>query len=277
MISVRDLEPCVYCPRLCRHACPVAVGSAREAATPTAMMTGPFLAILGTIPREEAAAYASLCAGCGACTDVCLTHRPVTELLSAARETLLEAPEPAPLGLVEGAGGYVAVECDGRSWARALAGRLGEPVARFVTQDHLGEPLLDFKERFAAHARDLRDRLAGRTLVVADGGCLRVARAAGLSVKHLGELVPPPGDGPVFHACQGPRLEGEGVPGALACCGNISPLLDHHPGVAREVTEALVVRLGAVEVRTADARCGAALRAAGGRVADPLSTLLGEP
>ena len=38
MIALRDFESCAFCPKLCRHVCPVAVGTGREAATPTAMI-----------------------------------------------------------------------------------------------------------------------------------------------------------------------------------------------------------------------------------------------
>lgn len=274
MKPISEYETCAYCPRLCRPVCPVAVGSAREAATPTAMMTGPFLGVLGTLSREEAGAYAALCVSCGACTEHCREHRPVAELLAAARSTLLDPPTPAPLGLVEGAAAWVAVECDGRPWGRALAARLGQPIARFVTTDHLGEPLLDHPEAFAVHARDLRDRLAGRTLVVADLGCARAARVAGLSVKQLAELVPPPEREQVFHPCEGARLPGQPSPDALVCCGARAPLLDHHPEIAAELAQAVAARLGGRPTVVADARCSSALRAAGARTTDPVTALL---
>ncbi len=274
MRPVAEYETCVYCPRLCRPVCPVAVGSAREAATPTAMMTGPFLAVLGALPREEAAAYASLCVSCGACEEHCKVHRPVSALLSAARATLLDLPAVAPIGEIEGQSAWVAVECGERSWASALAKRLGKPIARFVSPDHLGEALLDFPDAFAVHARALRDRLAGRTLIVADGGSLRAAQAAGLSVQHLAELAPPPAREHVFHACEGPRLPGEEAPGALACCGARSPLLERHPTIAAEVAESAARRLDGLSLCTADARCARALRAAGADILDPVSTLL---
>lgn len=274
MKPVSEYETCVYCPRLCRPVCPVAVGSAREAATPTSMMTGPFLAVLGALSREEAGAYAALCVSCGACTDHCREHRPVADLLAAARGTLLDPPTPAPLGLVEGSAAWVAVECDGRPWGRLLAARLGQPIARFATSDHLGEPLLDHPEAFAAHARDLRDRLAGRTLIVADLGCARAARVAGLSARPLAELVPPSACDQVFHVCEGARLPGQPAPDALACCGARSPLLDQHPEIAAELAQAVADRLGGRPTVVADARCATALRAAGALAMDPVTALL---
>ena len=111
-------------------------------------------------------------------------------------------------------------------------------------------------------------------MVVADHGCLRAAQAAGVPVVHLATLAPPPEGGPVFHACQGPRLEGQPTADPLACCGAAAPLSVRHPEIAAEVAEAAAARLGSETVRTADARCGAALRACGAHIIDPVSALL---
>lgn len=274
MKPVVEYETCVYCPRLCRSVCPVAVGSAREAATPTAMMTGPFLAVVGTLSQREAGALASLCTSCGACTSFCKVQRPVGALLAAARGSLVEAPALAPPGPVEGTAEWVAVECDGRPWGAALARHLGRPVARFATADHLGEALLDHPEPFAAYARLLRERLAGRTVVVADLGCQRAAVAAGLSVKHLVDLAPVGASEAVFQACSGPVLPGQTVPGALGCCGARAPLSTAHPTIAADVAAAAAERLGGAACATADARCARALRAAGAHILDPVTALL---
>lgn len=274
MKPLAEYETCAFCPRLCRPVCPVAMGSAREAATPTAMMLGPFLYAVDAMGADEAAAYASLCTSCGACAEFCHVHRPVAELLRAARETLAPAATPAVLGPVVGEGALVAIECDGRPWADALARHLKKPVARLVSTDHLGEALLDHPHAFAPLASALRARLEGRTAVVADLGCLRAAEAAGLTVVHLATLASPSGEGPVFHACHGPRLDGPTVPDALGCCGAAAPLSVRHPEIAAEVAETAAARLAGTAVRTADARCGAALRKGGAAVHDPVTALL---
>ena len=274
MKPVAEYETCVYCPRLCRPVCPVAVGSARESATPSTMMSGPFLAILDTLSREDAVALASLCTSCGACTEFCRVQRPVAQLLAEARASLAAPATLDPPGEVEGMGEWVAIECDDRAWGRALARRIGRPVARFRTRDHLGEALLDHPDAFATYAALLRERLANRTVVVADLGCAAAASAAGLSVQHLSALAPPPSAGLVVHACAGPHLDGDEVPGALRCCGARAPLSTAHPTIAAEVAEGAAARLGDTPCRTADARCGAALRAAGASVEDPVSALL---
>lgn len=92
-------ETCAYCPRLCRHVCPVAVATAREAATPTAIMTIQHLLELGTVEPALATAAASLCLGCGACTAHCKVHVPVGDILrpgSAGPSAPVAAP-PAEL------------------------------------------------------------------------------------------------------------------------------------------------------------------------------------
>jgi len=67
---------CTFCPRLCSHACPVSLASAREALTPQAKM-----ASLGLLQKSaDHATAAELapplygCTGCGACTTACLHH-----------------------------------------------------------------------------------------------------------------------------------------------------------------------------------------------------------
>lgn len=268
-----EYETCTFCPRLCRAVCPIAVGSAREAATPSSMMSGPYLHAVGTISAEDAADLASLCTRCGACTEFCHLGRPVAPLLAEALGALTAPAAPAPFAPVQGEGALVAVICGDEDWSGALGALLGEPVASFRSPDHLGEALLDHPARFEAHAAALKAHFSGATLVVSDHGCSRVAEAAGLTVRALHSLVPLP-TGPVFHPCQGPRLEGEPVAEALACCGAAWPLSTRHPEVAAEVAEAAAARLGGVQVCSPDHRCAAALRRHGASVVDPVSALL---
>jgi len=85
---------CALCPRLCRHVCPVAVGTGREAATPTAIMTTLLRWTRGEVDPDLAGQAAALCTDCGACEDACLVNQPVTDILRKARATLLP---PAPV------------------------------------------------------------------------------------------------------------------------------------------------------------------------------------
>lgn len=276
MIALRDFETCAFCPRLCRHVCPVAVGSGREAATPTSMMTGTWswLSELGT--AEQAVAYASLCVDCGACTRACKLQRPVGELLGDVLRELDPAPPgAAPLGTVEGEGRYVALETDERPWHRALGERLAEPVARLRTPDQLGAAHVEHGADCEGHLAALARLLEGRILVVADAGSLGVATEAGVEVVHLAALVDPPPDRPWQPTCRGPGPGGGSPPDLLGCCGGRAPLSQHHPAVAAEVAADAARRLGETPACIADAHCGARLRGAGARLSDPVDWLMG--
>ncbi len=146
-----SLDTCAYCPRLCRHVCPVSVATARESATPTAMASIARLHRLGKIDAVTALAGTALCDGCGACERHCHHHVPFPSLLRAFREEL-GVPPPAPSTIVldqglpadlprfrtcaEGAdGSHGAVACcghrDGFAEAQPEAARMmAEAVAR---------------------------------------------------------------------------------------------------------------------------------------------------
>lgn len=275
-MKVSDVDICAFCPRLCRHVCPIAVGSGREAATPTSMMTGVWAWLNGHAGDDEAYALASLCTSCGACTAACKLDRPVGDLLAQARGEIRVAPTPPPPPEIEGEGQLVAIETDDRHWAEALSRHLGEPVAVVRSPDELGEALLDHPGALRDHVRSLQTVLAGRTLVVASGGAWRVAQAAGLAAQHLSELAPVPEDAPAFHPCAAPAPGGPSCADALACCGAAAPLPSAHPGIAAEVGRDLARRLGDAQYVTTDSRCGRWLRSHGARVTDPVDHLLAQ-
>jgi hypothetical protein len=255
---------CTLCPRLCRPSCPVASGSAREAATPTAIASVLLDWERGLLPAAMAAEAATLCTDCGACEAHCHLHRPLPEALREARRALVSAPIPEPVRPVEGSGRYVAVESDDRRWAEALAKRLGAPVARWVTHDGLGVELVEHPG-FAAQARALVAASADRQLVVADGGAATALRAAGVPFSWLHDLVP--GlvvDGLGSCACGGDR--------PMACCGAGGPLKRHHPEDARRVAQAWQGRTEARLVK--DARCRGHLAASDPRWRDAVDRLL---
>jgi ferredoxin len=280
VIDLGAMETCVFCPNLCRHVCPVAVGTGREATTPTAMVTIAWLGLGESPPAEvgpaEAMAAASLCVSCGACTAACVIERPVAALLADVRAAGPAAAVEAPPAIEEPAhkrAGIIAVECEGRSWSTALAGRLGEPVGRWITRDHLGEAAADHPS-FAAHARRLRERVGDRRVIVSCLGCLRAARRAGLRVEHVAEVIDWQPGGQVHHPCDGPRLTGTPAPDALACCGACAPLSSAHPDVAAELGQANARHYGSTAIASPDARCAGWLRARGVAIEDPISFLL---
>ena len=264
-------ELCVYCPRLCRDVCPVAVGSGREAATPTAVMTAPWLAARGLLDPAEAGRAAALCTACGACEAHCKLHRPVPSLLALARGELLPAPILGPLPPISGAGAWIAVEPDGRRWAAALAEWWGEPIAGMVDPDDLGAPLLDHPAEFQARGALLREAVGDRGLVVATAAAARAAAALGLRHRHLADHVPAPVDRAILPPCGAV----DGPDPLLRCCGAGEPLSRHHPPVAAAVGAAAAAGLGGRRTFAADARCAAHLRRFGADLLDPIDILIG--
>ena len=87
----RELELCVYCPKLCRAACPVSNVAPRESLIPWGKMSTAYFLARGDVPLdEEHAATAWACTGCGACTERCDHRNDVAGTLGDARAALFE-------------------------------------------------------------------------------------------------------------------------------------------------------------------------------------------
>ncbi len=68
-----SLSYCTYCPKLCRHTCPVSNAEAKETLTPRDKMATMRLIARGEVARSvEQTEPLYGCTGCGACTDFCL-------------------------------------------------------------------------------------------------------------------------------------------------------------------------------------------------------------
>ena len=68
-----SLAYCTYCPKLCRHTCPVSNAEAKETLTPRDKMATLRLINRAEVPRtSEQTEPIYGCTGCGACTDFCL-------------------------------------------------------------------------------------------------------------------------------------------------------------------------------------------------------------
>lgn len=92
------LERCVFCPKLCRSACPVSNAEPRETLTPWGKMsTAYFVANESVALAPSFAAPAWACTGCFACRSQCDHKNDVAGTLFDARSALAEAGcAPAP-------------------------------------------------------------------------------------------------------------------------------------------------------------------------------------
>lgn len=94
------LEKCVFCPKLCRSACPVSNAEPRETITPWGKMTHSWLVAHGDVaidPSHAAPAWA--CSGCYRCREWCDHRNPVVPTLFESRDALMRShPEVVPPG-----------------------------------------------------------------------------------------------------------------------------------------------------------------------------------
>jgi len=91
----RALELCVFCPKMCRFACPASEVTSREAFTPWGKVS--LAALAGRAPDESAALAFAACTGCLRCQTYCAHANDVPALLYAARA-----------GAAQGASGVIA-------------------------------------------------------------------------------------------------------------------------------------------------------------------------
>jgi len=223
------LEKCVFCPKLCRSACPVSNAEPRETITPWGKMSLAWMAAHGDVPLDAThAAPAWACTGCYACREVCDHKNPTADVLFDARDALTRAGV-APAGARRVLDGFVAHDAATRDAARELAAhprvRPGAPDVLLVGCGYLrgapreardavdaavalsGEPvdladaccglpllLAGDKPAFAAHAATVARSLEGRARVtVVDAGCAKTLRhryaEAGVALGPAVELL----------------------------------------------------------------------------------------
>jgi Fe-S oxidoreductase len=86
------LEKCVFCPKLCRSACPVSNAEPRETLTPWGKMSSAYFAARGDVPLTESFARpAWACTGCFACRGACDHENDVAGTLLETRSALVDA------------------------------------------------------------------------------------------------------------------------------------------------------------------------------------------
>ena len=266
-MSTLETTPCAFCPRLCRHACPVATATGMESAVPATIFAVLHGHRAGFEDADAARGAASLCLGCGACTTACVPGVPVAERIRAWRGALGWTPVAEALGEVEGDAMHVCVLGPDETWAEAWSARGGLPHATLRTSDGLGYGAWVAGNRGAA-ATLRRAFGGGRVAVTASLDAAVVLEGEGIPVERLG--VNP--SAPRFRTC----FEGDEVPaapGQLACCGRREGFAAREPEAAREVARANVRALAGARAVCADQACAAWLREHGAQVEGPADAL----
>lgn len=207
----RSLETCVFCPKLCRAACPVSNAEANETLTPWGKMSVAYFGARGDVPLDrEHAATAWACSACYGCRDQCTHQNPVASVLLDARaeafsrglapaearrsverwharapeitasvdrvakETGMDRLTSSDAAVLVGCGytrRFFDVACDAVQATVALSGRSARPVRACC-----GLPLLHAGDRegFVAAARRFAAEVSRAPYVVAvDPGCAR--------------------------------------------------------------------------------------------------------
>lgn len=98
------LEKCVYCPKLCRAACPVSNAEPNESIIPWGKMSAAFFMARGDVAiTAQTASVAWACTDCGACAERCDHKNPVGDVLLDSRADLFErhAAPAAALSVVD--------------------------------------------------------------------------------------------------------------------------------------------------------------------------------
>src|ERR1700722_15583477 len=115
-----SLEKCVFCPKLCRSACPVSNAEPRETITPWGKMSMAWMAAHGDVPIDAShAAPAWACTGCFGCREACDHRNPVADVLLEARGALARRGV-APAGAQSGAAGFPKQDSSTRDGVREL-------------------------------------------------------------------------------------------------------------------------------------------------------------
>lgn len=205
----KALETCVYCPKLCRSACPVSNAEPRETLTPWGKMSSAAHVAHGDVTLDASftsTAYA--CTGCMACREACDHGNPVASTLldvrsafadagaspkeaeavragwGAHRARTKDAARAAGAAGATGGGRALLVGCtylnelpDTAADAIAVARAIHGPEVS-ILDDCCGLPLLlaGDRERFRHHVNELAERLGKATLTVVDPGCAMALR-----------------------------------------------------------------------------------------------------
>jgi Fe-S oxidoreductase len=164
------LEKCVFCPKLCRSACPVSNADPRETITPWGKMSAAWMAAHGDVPISSShAAPAWACTGCFACRESCDHRNVVADVLLEARDALAQTGV-APAGARRAVARFAHHDARTRGAARVLS---NHPRVRADAGDALlvGCGYLRAAKREARDAIDAATTLSGRPVALVEACC----------------------------------------------------------------------------------------------------------
>jgi Fe-S oxidoreductase len=178
-----SLEKCVFCPKLCRSACPVSNAEPRETITPWGKMSLAWMAAHGDVPVDASHGHpAWACTGCLACREACDHHNGVADVLLDTRDALARqgvVPEGAQRVLT----GFARHDEATRAASRELA---QSPRVRGSVDAGSSEALLVGCGYVRAHPDETRDAIAA-TAALGGGPVALIEQCCGLPLRLAGD------------------------------------------------------------------------------------------
>lgn len=160
------LEKCVYCPKLCRAACPVSNAEPVETLTPWGKMSMAYFAARGDVLLDAGhASPAWACTGCLGCRERCDHKNEVASTLNMARAEIFSRGA-APPGAVRAAEITQRRDAELAEAARSLGGDNAASVALVV-----GCGYLLHHQEVARQAKAVVESLLGRAVRVVERCC----------------------------------------------------------------------------------------------------------
>ncbi len=178
-----SLEKCVFCPKLCRSACPVSNAEPRETITPWGKMSLAWMTAHGDVPLDASHGHpAWACTGCMACREACDHKNGVADVLLDSRDALVKRGV-VPEGARRVLDGFTRHDEATRGACREVASdeSLGAAVSASST-----EALLVGCGYVRAHPTEARDAIAA-TAALGGGPVALVEACCGLPLRMAGD------------------------------------------------------------------------------------------
>jgi Fe-S oxidoreductase len=175
------LEKCVFCPKLCRAACPVSNADPRETVTPWGKMSLAWMAAHGDVPLDRShVSPAWACTGCYACRELCDHRNPVADVLLDARAAAV-SHRVAPAGALRVLARFAQHDVETRLASRRLAAHApaGTVTARPRTALLVGCGYARAAPAEALHAIEAAAALTRGAVALVDACCGLPLRLAG--------------------------------------------------------------------------------------------------